>query len=1071
MARAGSEASGLLALLAALDGACTFQSRLGPETVVVCSASVECPPGLQCAQGVCVSSERPLLSEPLITPGLARRGTTVTIELEARVSEGPDVRLLTEASTLRRDVSLAGVEGNRFRFVWTVPSDASAGRYDVLASWGAAGGVRVGPVLLGAVVVDTEAPRVVEARQSSLTPPPGLPEAVRPLVTQVTRGSVVQVRVEFDEPVASATLLGPPLRFVATDVAERRVVFEGRLEEGAVSEGAVSTRLEASDPAGNETRLEVPLGLVVDVTAPADLPVERARAIEYLRAPQGLPLSRPGVARVAEVSFAEGVLDPSELGVVWLDRFVAGVTRGAPDASTTLALALRDDWPLLDVQRFDLAGNASARSPVRDVLAVTLATRTARACASPTLQEGLLPPELRDGFTPGAAGNAFARVQCPPFDGGAEAASEWRISTRGGSETNLPLQQTISRFGSALVTSTCVTVEPGDCVFFNSGTTPFELGGQLMQVNSLGLSSREYTPGDGGAGYTFVTRRADGGVLRRVEGTAAPVPGGGALLLGGRPSVDGGLHPDSWWLEGDVQRGLSLTEVPGLPLRTFPTAAFDPRLGQVVVFGGLGPSAELLGDTWLWSPDGGFTPLGAATGPGPRVGAVFGWHPVEERLFLYGGTTPDGRSGELWEFVDAGWTRLGEGPPRAFSSFRYSTVHGAMILERGLGDGGPLPLLTLTARGVERLRPYEVRPVPACDPGLPTGAFAARFGDELATVCEQNDAVWLRVAQHDGGTRDGVRSPRPDGGRSSLLGPLPLSGGLLLTGGFDGTGAVGSARSWYVTDQGLRELTGGTSGSLGPCASSTDQTRVACLGTVPALFTPAGVNLLSGPNPTSGTITWVPGLDGFVAIELGQVWRLPANASLWQRLPAPPMSPAVVALPGALVVNAGPPDARRLWRFSDDAGWTPRGRSLAATVNQGLFSERGWVFTDERAIQSTWAEPTLNARPLVQLEFDALALVPPDAVVQEGRVLVRGESRGASDAGLALHWWNGVDWSGLSRMPSSPRGAAVELAITPGRVPATRTWSVGVVGSPATADTVSALRVEEAELWVRYRLR
>jgi hypothetical protein len=70
--------------------------------------------------------------------------------------------------------------------------------------------------------------------------------------------------------------------------------------------------------------------------------------------------------------------------------------------------------------------------------------------------------------------------------------------------------------------------------------------------------------------------------------------------------------------------------------------------GGVMLFGGRAPTNALLQDHWFWSgtawSNGGFL----ATRPSPRENARMLYDPAEGRLWLFGGLTMAGRSGEMW---------------------------------------------------------------------------------------------------------------------------------------------------------------------------------------------------------------------------------------------------------------------------------------------------------------------------------------------------------------------------------------------------------------------------------------
>src|SRR5437867_10052361 len=78
------------------------------------------------------------------------------------------------------------------------------------------------------------------------------------------------------------------------------------------------------------------------------------------------------------------------------------------------------------------------------------------------------------------------------------------------------------------------------------------------------------------------------------------------------------------------------------PARGEQASALDPTRNRLMVFGGATPT-EVLGDLWALDLEG--TPhwisiAAAGASPGPRSGSSLVYHPLGDRMILFGGLTP-----------------------------------------------------------------------------------------------------------------------------------------------------------------------------------------------------------------------------------------------------------------------------------------------------------------------------------------------------------------------------------------------------------------------------------------------
>jgi len=93
------------------------------------------------------------------------------------------------------------------------------------------------------------------------------------------------------------------------------------------------------------------------------------------------------------------------------------------------------------------------------------------------------------------------------------------------------------------------------------------------------------------------------------------------------------------------------------PVRQFATMAFDPKLGELVLFGGLGAGGQPLNDTWVFNETGWYQlPLTTAPAPRSNVGLVY--DPTLQGLLLFGGNGGSGSFGDTWVFNASGWHEL-----------------------------------------------------------------------------------------------------------------------------------------------------------------------------------------------------------------------------------------------------------------------------------------------------------------------------------------------------------------------------------------------------------------------------
>jgi Galactose oxidase, central domain len=110
------------------------------------------------------------------------------------------------------------------------------------------------------------------------------------------------------------------------------------------------------------------------------------------------------------------------------------------------------------------------------------------------------------------------------------------------------------------------------------------------------------------------------------------------VLFGGSRS-NGSLSNDTWVWDGSTWTDFSGSEVQAPPARMSASMAFDPKLHQLILFGGEGASGQPLGDTWAWNGASWYEQTDQVTGPSPspRQGAALAYDGAGH-LVLFGGT-------------------------------------------------------------------------------------------------------------------------------------------------------------------------------------------------------------------------------------------------------------------------------------------------------------------------------------------------------------------------------------------------------------------------------------------------
>ncbi|MFZ0891167.1 MAG: kelch repeat-containing protein [Thermoplasmata archaeon] len=187
---------------------------------------------------------------------------------------------------------------------------------------------------------------------------------------------------------------------------------------------------------------------------------------------------------------------------------------------------------------------------------------------------------------------------------------------------------------------------------------------------------------------------------RTGAGMAFDVEMNEVILFGGNATV-GGFQDDTWtFAQGNWTNITATAGTPPLG-RAVGAMAYDDVTASVILFGGFGynsssKSDEYLSDTWSFS-NGTWSKLTLANAPSARSGAAIAFDPEIGDLVLFGGII-DGKTlgQDTWTFSGTEWTQVtqpgGNGPSgRGFAQAAYDPHTHAVILFGGYGTAQLVP--------------------------------------------------------------------------------------------------------------------------------------------------------------------------------------------------------------------------------------------------------------------------------------------------------------------------------------------------------------------------------------------
>jgi hypothetical protein len=243
--------------------------------------------------------------------------------------------------------------------------------------------------------------------------------------------------------------------------------------------------------------------------------------------------------------------------------------------------------------------------------------------------------------------------------------------------------------------------------------------GQVMLFGGLGTGSTlNDTWSWSGTTWTQVADAADAGCTTtctssprpRAASSMAYDPASNQLILFGGDGGGIGFLNDTWNWNGTTWTQVAdsgdagcYNTCPGSPqARSGAAMAYDPAIGKLVLFGGLGP----LNDTWTWdgtswtqvadSGDPGCT-TACTDSPPTTVSGSMAYDLPANQLILFGGGGYN--SNATWNFDGTAWSQLADGtdpgctdtctsspPPRSGSGMEYDPAVQRLVLFGGLND-------------------------------------------------------------------------------------------------------------------------------------------------------------------------------------------------------------------------------------------------------------------------------------------------------------------------------------------------------------------------------------------------
>lgn len=344
------------------------------------------------------------------------------------------------------------------------------------------------------------------------------------------------------------------------------------------------------------------------------------------------------------------------------------------------------------------------------------------------------------------------------------------------------------------------------------------------------------------------------------------------LVLFGGLTASGAVSDDTWVWNGTGWADYPGSQVEAPPARDMAAMSFDPKLHQLILFGGLGADHQGYGDTWAWNGLSWYQEVSPIT-PAPRYGASIAYDGLGN-LVLFGGAT------------NSAWMSSGSS-----SSSSTSTASGAVEY---LGDTW---LWTSTGwiRSSTSGPPARSGAAMALDPSSDQVVLFSGSSTSLLT----DTWVWK-------GSRWAKMAPAasPPARTYAIAEPQPPARGVALFGGVSGKSYLGDTWIWNGSNWARAAVTAGPqarAGAAGAFLASVSEAVVFGGQTATGRVLGDAWALTVGPPPTPARTTTT-------SVPKRPVSNQPSLPSTPGKHKTVTSTPPAVAIPRSRAGNGLPPD-------------------------------------------------------------------------------------------------------------------------------------------------------------------
>lgn len=776
---------------------CSLGLDVPEGAAIACNSQAECPDDFVCQVSLsrCVPlgydiTPPALTAPPAISPSVVGADAVVTISFDTSKRLGLDPAVsLVFGPIEQRNARLVtkGNDNTHFEYAYTPDLQEPQTSASVVILITDVAGNQGSAETPAAVRFDRDPPIVYDDSITlTLTPPP--PSVTATSSALATNGTAT-IQVQTSEPItlASRVLIdGNDAGFMQS--AALGLAYTYTLTyAGNLTDGAHTVTFEAADEAGNTSIAEVGV-VVTDTAAPADPAVATGDAVIYRRAPwQGDTATR------FTVRGAAGAFEPSALVAVFDSPAAGAALLGAAQADSTGALAPLA-LPSVDrkevfVRVYDGAGNSSALLQVLDV-------------------------EWVGGFDPNGFASphnaiAFRSLRRGLSTVGALPITPARTFALGAADTDAATHVDVS-LGRPWVQRARSTDRPGR--FFLAAA----YDARREQVVMFGGQTSDQSAGIGSQAFSIWN---NGWVETTGAGALPPARFGHVMaydsardrvVLHGGQNLDV-IFSDTWEWDGANWQPVL---VPGPPL-TFHAMTYDEVNHRMLAVGGCKTAtcSEVTAEVWTFDGTA-WTPLATTNAPSARRGHSLTF--VQSAPVLFGGCIAEGTFNpaagnrecnpvnrnmrDRYALNGTTWTNITDGSEPSARSFHAAVfdnadnhyIWGGTPLSDDVADsnlyandgGGFFVSFDTERRGLGAVAVHHV--------GLEKTLFFGGLRDDDQFLAVNNEMWFVRYpafALASSGTWP----------RSRALGGLayhPQRRGVVLSGGFDGTGNRGFSTIW-----------------------------------------------------------------------------------------------------------------------------------------------------------------------------------------------------------------------------------------------------------------------------------